>query len=71
MKELEDPESTRDLRVIFRRVLDVKEIVIESGFERVDALRMPNTPLKRQHSGLRTMTSKCLSGLPNPLILTY
>src|SRR5882724_8622638 len=30
----------------------------------------PNTPLKRQHSGLRTMTSKCLSGLPNPLILT-
>src|SRR5882724_7854009 len=30
----------------------------------------PNTPLKSQHSGLRTMTSKCLSGLPNPLILT-
>src|SRR5882672_11842881 len=43
MKESEDPESTRDLRVIFGRVSDVKEIVSESGFERADALRMRNS----------------------------
>src|SRR5882672_1161574 len=43
MKESEDPESTRDLRAIFGRVLDVKEIVSESGFERADALRMRNS----------------------------
>jgi len=39
MKELEDPESTRDFRTIFGRVSDVKESVSESGFERVDALK--------------------------------
>src|SRR5882672_7798173 len=43
MKESEDPESTRDLRAIFGRVSDVKEIVSESGFERADALRMRNS----------------------------
>ena len=42
MKESEDPESTRDLRVVFGRVSDVKGIVSESGFERADALRMSN-----------------------------
>ena len=40
MKELEDPESTRDFNTVFGRVLDVKESVSESGFERVDALRV-------------------------------
>ena len=43
MKESEDPDSTRDLRVVFSRVSDVKEIVSESGFERADALRMRNS----------------------------
>src|SRR5882672_1026229 len=43
MKESEDPESTSDLRVIFGRVSDVKDIVSESGFERADALRMRNS----------------------------
>src|SRR5882724_3526439 len=42
MKESEDPESTREFKNIFRRVLDVKESVSESGFDRADALRMRN-----------------------------
>ena len=42
MKESEVPESTREFKTIFRRVLDVKESVSESGFERVDVLRMRN-----------------------------
>ena len=33
-------ESARDFRTIFGRVSDVKECVSESGFERVDALRV-------------------------------
>jgi len=40
MKELEDLESTRDFRTVFGRVLDVKESVSESGFERADVLRV-------------------------------
>src|SRR5882724_5975257 len=40
MKELEDPESTRDFKTISRRVSDVRKRVSESGFERVDALRV-------------------------------
>src|SRR5882724_2082073 len=40
MKESEDPESTRDFKIISGRVLDVRERVSESGFERVDALRV-------------------------------
>ena len=40
MIESEDPESTRDFRTIFGRVSDVKESVSESGFERVDVLRV-------------------------------
>ena len=40
MKELEDLESTRDFKTISRRVLEVRKIVSESGFERVDALRV-------------------------------
>ena len=40
MMESEDPESTRDFRTIFGRVADVKESVSESGFKRVDALRV-------------------------------
>jgi len=31
---------TRDFRIIFGRVVDVKESVSESGFERADALRV-------------------------------
>jgi len=42
MKELDDPESTREFKTIFGRVSDVKESVSESGFERADALRMRN-----------------------------
>src|SRR5882724_12373453 len=40
MKESEDLESTRDFKTISRRVLDVRKRVNESGFERVDALRV-------------------------------
>src|SRR5882724_756526 len=40
MKESDDPESTRDFRTMFGRVLDVKESVSESGFERANALRV-------------------------------
>src|SRR5882724_12743131 len=38
MKELEDPESTRDFNTISGRGSDVRERVSESGFERADAL---------------------------------
>jgi len=38
MKQLDDPESTRDLRIVSRSLLEVKESISESGFERVDAL---------------------------------
>ena len=40
MKELEDPESTREFRSISGRVSEVRERVSESGFERADALRV-------------------------------
>src|SRR5882724_4538894 len=40
MKELEDPESTRDFKTISRWVSEVRERVSEPGFERVDALRV-------------------------------
>ena len=40
MKESEDPESTREFKTISGSVLDVKESVSESGFERADALRV-------------------------------
>src|SRR5882724_1553854 len=40
MKELEDPESTRDFKTISGRVLEVRKRVSESGFERVDVLRV-------------------------------
>src|SRR5882724_3069902 len=40
MKELEDPESTRDFKTISGRVSDVRKRVSESGFERADALRV-------------------------------
>ena len=40
MKESEDPESTRDLRIVSRSVLEVRERVRESGFERMDAFRV-------------------------------
>src|SRR5882672_2697962 len=38
MKESEDPESTRDFRVVSGRVSEVRKRVSESGFERVEAL---------------------------------
>ena len=38
MKHSNDPESTRDLRIVFRSLLEVKESISESGFERADAL---------------------------------
>ena len=40
MKESEDPESTRDFKIISGRVSDVRKRVSESGFERADALRV-------------------------------
>src|SRR5882724_4882433 len=40
IKESEDPESTREFKTISESVSDVKESVSESGFERVDALRV-------------------------------
>src|SRR5882724_3908251 len=40
MKESEDLESTREFKTKFGRVSDVRERVSESGFERVDALRV-------------------------------
>src|SRR5467141_1027639 len=40
MKESEDPESTRDLRIMSGSVSEVRERVRESGFERADALRV-------------------------------
>src|SRR5882672_4192882 len=42
MKELEDPESTRDFRIVSGRVSEVKERVSESGFERAEVLRVMN-----------------------------
>ena len=38
MKESEDPESTRDLRIVSGSMLEVRESVRELGFERADAL---------------------------------
>ena len=38
MKQSDDPESTRDLGIVSRSLLEVKESVSESGFESVDAL---------------------------------
>jgi len=38
MKQLDDPESTRDLRIVSRSLLEVNESISESGFKRADAL---------------------------------
>ena len=38
MKQSDDPESTRDLRIVSRSLSEVKESASESGFERVDVL---------------------------------
>ena len=38
MKQSDDLESTRDLRIISRSLLEVKESISESGLERADAL---------------------------------
>ena len=40
INELEDPESTRDVRIRFGNESDVNESISESGFERVDAPRV-------------------------------
>ena len=40
INELEDLESTRDIRIRFGNELDVNESISESGFKRVDALRV-------------------------------
>ena len=37
MNGLDNPKSTRDFRIIFRRVSVVRESISESGLERVDA----------------------------------
>ena len=38
MKQLDDLESTRDLRIVSRSLLDVRESMSESGFERAGVL---------------------------------
>ena len=38
MKQLDDLESTRDLRIMSGSLSEFKESVSESGFERADAL---------------------------------
>ena len=38
IKESDDPESTRDLRIVFGSVSVVREIKSKSGSERVDVL---------------------------------
>ena len=38
MNEWEDPESTRDARETLGKVLEDKDSIRESGFERADAL---------------------------------
>ena len=38
IKQSEDPESTRDLRMAFRSISEVMEMMSESGSERADAL---------------------------------
>jgi len=40
LEDLEDLESTRDFKIISRRVSDVRERVSESGYERADVLRV-------------------------------
>ena len=37
IKDLDDPESTRDFRVVFGRKSVVRESISELGLERVDA----------------------------------
>ena len=38
MKQSDDLESTRDLRIVSRILSEVKESISESGFERADVL---------------------------------
>jgi len=38
MKQLNDLESTRDFRIVSRSLLEVRESMNESGFERADVL---------------------------------
>ena len=38
IKQLENPESMRDLRMAFGSISEVTEMISESGSERVDAL---------------------------------
>ena len=40
MNESEDPESTRDAREILGKVLEDRDSIRESGFERVDVPRV-------------------------------
>src|SRR5882724_11688442 len=40
MKESEDPESTRDFKTISGRVLEFRKRMSQSGFERVDVLKV-------------------------------
>ena len=40
IKQSEDPESTRDLRVAFGSISEVTETMSELGSERADALRI-------------------------------
>ena len=38
MKQSDDPEPMRDLRIVSRSLLEVRESMNESGFERADVL---------------------------------
>ena len=55
MNESEDPESTRDAREILGKVLEDRDSIWESGFERVDVLSV--TVLAQ---GSSTQSSGCV-----------
>ena len=52
MKELDDPESTRDLRIMLGSVLVVKERRNESRLERVD---VPSKVVSAQGSSAQSL----------------
>src|SRR5882724_5683457 len=63
MKQSDDLESTRDLRIVSRSLLEVRESVSESGFERADVLSIRGFTL--MHSGC-VGSQGLLNLFPNP-----
>src|SRR5882672_1034971 len=52
MKESEDPESTRDFRIMSGSVSEVRKGVSESGFERADVLRVIDDFFTREFNAI-------------------